>query len=218
MSFIISTSSILLFVLTALWVRSHAHPENVSFPILLVSVISFGLGFAGVLLLPLDLSLGGRNNNEIELIWYIAYWGTFFLAYICLPFIRDFVSSGHFTFMKRWKDAWRESMRYMVFMFIATAAFVLLLAIHLKTLHLFPILMALGNTYGLLLVVVLLGYGLVDIPRMLLRWSKPKDELNRIYLLAAKADEILYDSGKKTNCIPERICKYLLLFIFNFSF
>ena len=65
----------------------------------------------------------------------------------------------------------------------------------MKTLHLLPVLMALGNTYGLLLVVVLLGYGLVDIPRLLLRRARPDEELNRIYLLATKADELLYEAG-----------------------
>ena len=93
------------------------------------------------------------------------------------------------------KEAFRESLRYMLLLCFSTVIFVVLLAIHLKTLHLLPVLMALGNTYGLLLVVVLLGYGLIDIPRLLLRWAKPEDELNRIYLLATKADELLYEAG-----------------------
>eukprot|EP00816_Leptocylindrus_hargravesii_P000066 CAMPEP_0196828542 /NCGR_PEP_ID=MMETSP1362-20130617/94732_1 /TAXON_ID=163516 /ORGANISM="Leptocylindrus danicus, Strain CCMP1856" /LENGTH=459 /DNA_ID=CAMNT_0042209223 /DNA_START=402 /DNA_END=1781 /DNA_ORIENTATION=+ len=54
--------------------------------------------------------------------------------------------------------------------------------------------MALGNTYGLMLVVVLLGYGLVAIPRMLMRWARPREELKRVYLLSNKADEWLFDA------------------------
>ena len=162
---------------------------------LLVCIVSYGLGFAGVLLLPLDISLGKSNPNDaIQLSWMVIYWSTLFLAWIVLPFARQYKQSGHFYFRKKWKQAFDESVQDLLLLFVTSAIFTVLLAIHLKTWRVLPVLMALGNTYGLMLVVVLLGYGLIAIPRMLMRWARPREELKRIYLLSHKADEWLFDA------------------------
>jgi hypothetical protein len=52
--------------------------------------------------------------------------------------------------------------------------------------------MALGNTYGLLMVSFLLGYGLVKIPQELWRQAKPELELRRTRIMAGNSDESLY--------------------------
>jgi hypothetical protein len=57
-----------------------------------------------------------------------------------------------------------------------------------------PVLMALGNTYGLLMVSLLLGYGLVKIPQELWRQAKPELELRRTQIMAGNSDEALYDA------------------------
>ncbi len=61
-------------------------------------------------------------------------------------------------------------------------------------LNVIPVLITLGNTYGLLLVTVLLGYGLVAFPRSLWRRSHTVHELNKIYLVAVELDDALYDA------------------------
>lgn len=92
----------------------------------------------------------------------------------------------------------RKSARYLLKKYaiylILGAVFVIWLAIHLRTLEVVPILMALSNTYGLLLVSVLLGYGLVDFPRQLWRMSSPEKELQRFQIMAGVADEALFDA------------------------
>jgi len=55
-------------------------------------------------------------------------------------------------------------------------------------------LMAGGNTYGLLLIVVLLGHGLVEVPRGLFREATPTRALTRLYFRAAELDTALYDA------------------------
>lgn len=54
--------------------------------------------------------------------------------------------------------------------------------------------MALGNTYGLLLVSLLLGYGLVDVPRQLWSHAYPEGELRRTRIVASNADEALFEA------------------------
>ena len=57
-----------------------------------------------------------------------------------------------------------------------------------------PVLITLGNTYGLLLVALLLGYGLVAFPRSLWRQASPEQELNKTFLHAVSIDDALYDA------------------------
>lgn len=96
------------------------------------------------------------------------------------------------------------------------------LAIRLKDWHIVPVLMALGNTYGLLLVSLLLGYGLVDVPRHMWRKADPQTELRRKQIMAGNADEALFDAvwelqvcwrGKQANNIVKSgrslLCDYL---------
>ena len=68
------------------------------------------------------------------------------------------------------------------------------LAIKLHTINVIPILMAVGNTYGLLLVALLLGYGLVAVPRYLWRQSDPVTELRRVQIMVGSADEALFEA------------------------
>jgi hypothetical protein len=57
-------------------------------------------------------------------------------------------------------------------------------------------LLVFGNTYGLLIILVLLGNGLVDVPRRIwrLRSSAPEEHLHRLQLRALAVEEALTDS------------------------
>lgn len=57
-----------------------------------------------------------------------------------------------------------------------------------------PLVLSLSNMYGLLIVCLLLGYGLVDIPRSLWRLSNSEGALARCHKAAVEADESLFDA------------------------
>lgn len=54
--------------------------------------------------------------------------------------------------------------------------------------------MAMGNTYGMLLLTVLLGSGLASLPKRLWQLSNPTFELNRLYLLTMHVEEAFEES------------------------
>lgn len=68
------------------------------------------------------------------------------------------------------------------------------LAIKLKSLNVLPVLITFGNTYGLLIVSLLLGYGLVALPRSLWRQSYPERELRRAQIMLSSVDEALFEA------------------------
>ena len=196
-------SSIFLILLSTYLIQHYASPGT-SILLRLMVIISFWLGFSGIALLPIDLSRTTTSTNIIEnevdnvnetyLPWKITYWLTFGLAWAVLPFVREFLLSGQFTFLERCKDAIKKVLKGHVILLVVLAIVIIALAVHLRSWTAIPVLMAVGNTYGLLLVSLLLGYGLVDLPREMWRCACPTNELRRLRIKASAADEALCEA------------------------
>lgn len=57
------------------------------------------LGFAGVVLYPLDIVYSmdvPEVSEDFVSIWTILYWVTFFLSWVIIPLIQDYWASGEF--------------------------------------------------------------------------------------------------------------------------
>lgn len=169
----------------------------------LLATCAFALGFSGTVLLPIDLSLTEDQHMQDDdkfdssfmlLPWHILFWSTFILAWLILPLVREIILSGEFTIYRRFKDGMRKLLVGHLILLSVVTVFIVWLAIYLKEINVIPVLIALGNTYGLLLVAVLLGYGLVAFPRSLWRQAKPEHELRKIYLTAVKTDDRLFEA------------------------
>jgi len=194
-----------LFVLAAWMVRHFAAPGT-SLLIQLLATVSFALGLSGIALLPIDLSItqvydndsqvpdGGYPPNASYGPWMVTYWSTFLLAWLVLPLFRESLLSGQFTVFTRLLFGCKKAVRGYCVMVVIAISSILFLAFQLHSWHVVPVLMALGNTYGLLLVSLLLGYGLVDIPQKLWRQANPSTELRRVQIMAGNSDEALYEA------------------------
>jgi len=202
----------ILLLISAFLVRHYASPRT-SLSVQSLVTISFVLGFSGITLLPIDLSLttpidddgdgdnGGDDDSEnnngsnaTKLPWHILFWSTFLLAWFILPLTREMLLSGHFETKKRLKDGLRKMLKGQLILLTVVIIFIIALAIHLNSLNVIPVLITLGNTYGLLIVSLLLGYGLVALPRSLWRQAKPEVELRRAQIMAGAADEALFEA------------------------
>ncbi len=123
------------------------------------------------------------DSNPTYIPWQITYWTTFLLAWLVLPITRETLLSGHFTLFQRIHNGFTKSIKSIFLMSVCGFIAVIAMAIHLKSFHLvtivLPVLMALGNTYGLVLVSLLLGNGLVNVPKRFWREACPANELRR---------------------------------------
>ena len=113
--------------------------------------------------------------------------------------------SGEFTIYTRFKDAIRKIIVGHLILLSVVSVFIIWLAFHLRELNVIPVLIALGNTYGLLLVALLLGYGLVAFPRNMWRQANPKYELQKMQLMAVKADDRLFEAVWQLQDLEYRI-------------
>lgn len=139
-----------------------------------------------------------------RIVHLICLHSTFFLAWIVLPIQMEYHSSGHFTFYSkvRWtasetihvvSDSSHSKQMKDAFMRLALAALLALAAGIFYIIYMVStsggslyqvvgFMMAMGNTYGVLLITVLLGNGLVALPKRLWTMANIDGELQRLYM------------------------------------
>jgi hypothetical protein len=115
----------------------------------------------------------------VVIAWQMVYWTTFVMCWVGYPLLQSYSTAGDFTFLERMRTSLRENAWFYA---AAAAPVIILFFVLLFTLHLrnpVPVLMSLANCWGLSLLIVLLSYGLVEIPRRLWRTANYEMELKR---------------------------------------
>lgn len=177
--------------------------DNVTVDVAISVYLSWVLGFAGVLLLPYDMSTTVLASKETILtdVWDFIYWSTFVLAWVVLPVQLEYHSSGHFSFREKLHDALRKNIYALV---IAATAGVVYIMYNVVTGNGSPyqvinFMMAMGNTYGVFIIIVLMGSGLVGLPRRLWQLADSEKELSRLYMSAVSIDGAYQDARVSTS-------------------
>jgi len=129
-------------------------------------------------------------------IWKVVYWSTFLLAWLVLPVLYEAWYAGDFTWRDRIVSALKVNLiSYLLIVVLGVifSAYVMVSA-EMSFGALAEFLMWGGNTYGLLLVIALLGNGLVEVPRAIWRYRDTGKELQRLQIRAILLDTEVYDS------------------------
>ncbi|XP_040566053.1 LOW QUALITY PROTEIN: LMBR1 domain-containing protein 2 homolog [Lepeophtheirus salmonis] len=128
--------------------------------------------------------------NVLPNLWRIVYWTSQFLTWLVLPLMRSFTQAGEFGFGGKLKSAlWDNIIYYTTYLLIALIIFVYILfqpGLHLNLERLKAIASSASNTWGLFVLVLMLGYGLIEVPRNLWNASLRGYSLNRAYFKLAK--------------------------------
>mmetsp|Transcript_22 Transcript_22/g.73 ORF Transcript_22/g.73 Transcript_22/m.73 type:complete len:669 (-) Transcript_22:270-2276(-) len=164
------------------------------------------LAFSGTLLLPMDLACASGYDDvkekssapcsePIREAWLWVYWSTFMLTWVVLPIALEYLRSGEFTHWRRLRYALRvNAISYGVALVLGVVLVVYLLASGLGFKYLVGYLLAFGNTYGLLIIIFLMGNGLVELPRTFWQYSEPETYLRVLRYRATCVDNDLYDA------------------------
>jgi len=120
--------------------------------------------------------------NERMVLWRILYWSSFVLTWFIYPYLRSYSTTGHFKMVDRVREALLNNIVALAIIFvICIFAFFYLVAIKQVDGHsLVGMAMAASNAWGMLLLVTLMGYGLVEIPRSI--WRRANRSLMLKYL------------------------------------
>lgn len=136
------------------------------------------------------------RNGPMENMWTFVYWFTFILTYVIIPVVQEYVVAGDFSKCGRFKTSMRLNLLFYIIIAVVVAgalAYVIFGA-GMTFSDLFPILTVIANTYGLVFVVLLLGYGTAELPRTLWSWSDSRGELDRLYFTASEIEAEYFDS------------------------
>ncbi|KAI9316887.1 LMBR1-like membrane protein-domain-containing protein [Dichotomocladium elegans] len=176
-----------------------------------VCVIGWCFPFWIVLLLPLDLASTMYDQCEGEcrvpyshvsqsflyVAWRTLYWTSFCLTWVMIPMMQAYVNTGDFSITGRLKSAVRVNLQfysiYLVLGFIGLMYLIFGSGFTTRE-KIQGYVMAMANSWGLFLVIVLMGYGLVSIPRWLWFTGNTKKRLRQIYARASRVKEECMDA------------------------
>ena len=151
-------------------------------------MVSWYFGFLGIILLPLDLALtleSGPNKSppgELLPLWLFVYWVTFVFAWLLDPILQAYHDAGQYTWQERLRAAVRANVRFYVIAIISIVAFAVWRALSTgtKLSEVVEFLIGISNAYGLVFIILMLGYSLVAVPRQLYAYAHPEQQLRSI--------------------------------------
>ncbi|XP_052274566.1 G-protein coupled receptor-associated protein LMBRD2-like isoform X2 [Dreissena polymorpha] len=149
-------------------------------------------------------------------LWKIVYWTSQFLTWLLLPMMQSYSRAGDFTVMGKLRTAVVQNLIYYgTYLLIFGICLIYVAArpdLHIDAEKLKVIGVTASNTWGLFLLVLLLGYGLVEVPRYVWNQSKHSYTLSRTYFKLAKqsvekteAEEQLEDVLEEVKQASEKI-------------
>ena len=107
-------------------------------------------------------------------LWRVVYWSSQFLTWLILPLMQSYSQAGEFTRWGRLKSSlWDNAIFYSSYLLIALILLIYVAvqpSLHLTWDRTKAIAAAASNTWGLFVLVLLLGYGLIEVPRNL--WNR----------------------------------------------
>ena len=112
-------------------------------------------------------------HKVLGVCWELVYWYAFAAMMVILPFHQEYADSGAFTVWEKIKWSLRQNLLFLLFAgSIGCFGVLVLLASHRLTFDsLIGFAIAASNAFGLCLVLLLLGYGLVELPRKIWRMA-----------------------------------------------
>lgn len=148
-------------------------------------------------------------------LWRIIYWSSQFLTWLIMPLMQSYLKAGDFTIKGKLKSAMIENaIYYGSYLFICGVLliYIAVKGVSLDWQKLKAIASSASNTWGLFLLVLLLGYALVEVPRSLWNNAKPGFALQYAYFKAAKlstekaeAEEHVDDVLESLQCISRAV-------------
>lgn len=147
------------------------------------------------------------SDRALIKLWRFIYWSSQFLTWLVLPVMQSYSMTGDFTTLDRLKSAIKVNFIY----YSSIGAIFLVLLIYvvfrvgLDFASLKVIAISSSNTWGLFLLVILLGYGLVELPRTLINRSRFSQSLDQLYFQVARLNAEKIEAEEKLDDVLEEI-------------
>ncbi|MEW5297623.1 MAG: hypothetical protein WDW36_000821 [Sanguina aurantia] len=147
--------------------------KSVSWEVQVATAFGWLTAMTIVAIVPLDTyaTLNHRNTDAVAMMWSIVFWSTQVMSWIFLPFFQFYSAAGNFTIAGRCLYSLKENAVFYAIMgvvsIIGVGALIITNSMSLETMM--GVGAGISNAFGLFCGILLLGYGLVEIPRFLWR-------------------------------------------------
>lgn len=179
------------------------------------AVLGFTLAFSIVGLVPYDvwcsLMLHEQSKRQSNVkapshllvrdSWAAIYWTTTVLCYLLIPFLIEFEAAGEFTFGARLRKSLRNNaVWYLAYAILGVCGAVWLVYHGMQFRDLGAWCIAASNAWGLILLTILMGFGLVALPRQLWSLGCPSGQLKVLYPQALTKEEAKISAQYELQC------------------
>ncbi|KAG2481922.1 hypothetical protein HYH03_019121 [Edaphochlamys debaryana] len=143
--------------------------KSVMLTVKVTTAYAWLISMAVVAIVPLDVfsTLDDKKPSELGVMWDVAFWSTQVLTWLLLPFFQYYSDAGDFTIKGKCMTSLKENA--ILYGSVAAVGLVGILALLISKKMTLDGLIGLGiglsNAAGLIVSIILLGYGLVEIPR-----------------------------------------------------
>lgn len=137
------------------------------------------------------------NNNLLPAFWSLVYWSAQLFTWLVLPITEAYMGSGQFTVGQRLKSALKENAIVYGSLGVVVVIVVIVYAVEHginSGSELLSIAMIASNTWGLAALIILLGFGLVDIPKQMKTKASQSKLMRRYQFKAAKLNSELQEA------------------------
>lgn len=149
------------------------------------------------------------SDDVFMILWRIIYWTSQFLTWIIMPLMQSYLKAGDFTISGKFRSALIDNaIYYGTYLFICGFLLIYLAlkpGVYLDWQKLKAIASSASNTWGLFLLVLLLGYALVEVPRSLYNNSKVGYTLQHAYFKLSKLCSDRAEAEENTEDILESL-------------
>ena len=164
----------LVLLAGTIWLVRHFVRPDTAWGYRVIVFIAWFLGFFGAVLLPVDIATAygaGGPDGAVKGLWLFVYWTTFVLTWVVCPIAQEFFGSGYFTPKARLRDSLRANLKFYIVAGVVVVVIVVWMVIGGVSASDIPdFVVSFANAYGLILIVLLAGHGLVELPRSF--WRK----------------------------------------------
>lgn len=188
-------AELVVMALLLVWLLHRYASKSVPLVIQFVVLLSWAISFSAFIAMSADVynvmkaDMLGSLDSLLKTYWQGFYWLSFLLSMFIVPFCIYYMDSGELTVVRRIKDA-----VFLLFYYSAGAMVIpgLLLFIWVRNGTLNEVntpqfIIASTNSYGMLLVIVFMGYGLIKVPMNSWSGRSIEHDLNYCYFDTSKS-------------------------------
>ncbi|KAI8588706.1 LMBR1-like membrane protein-domain-containing protein [Geranomyces variabilis] len=161
----------------------------------------------GTVVIICDKPLAYVEDDFLLTYWKAVYWTMFCLTWFTIPMTQAWVRAGDFRLGRRLWAALKDNLIYWSMLGGVGLVFLIyiLFVMQITKDTLLTMGMAAGNAWGLLLVTIMMGYGLVEVPRTLWYDANTAWSLSYMEFVIPGAKEAMVDAEAEIYDIARQI-------------